>query len=146
MDTFTVLERDGSAIGSNRERINSIQQGVSRLLAKPDRFPELIRRRTPRQLKCFIMRPVVLLSSHVGHRQTEIHIKTVDRPGLLALIGKTFTQLNLQVHDARVATFGEKVEDRFTITDQSGKPVSDAKTAQHIVEMLTQMLSQASRR
>ncbi len=144
IDTFTVLEADGSVIGSNRERILQIRNHMKNTLSSPDQFPDLIQRRTPRQLRHFSMEPVVLISNRITTRQTVLDIKTTDRPGLLALIGKTFTRLNLQVHGAKVATFGEKVEDSFTITDDLGNPVNDITTGENICKELSDVLREAS--
>jgi len=40
-----------------------------------------------------------------------------DRPGLLAHIASALRECGLRVHDARIATFGERVEDFFELTD-----------------------------
>ncbi|OED41840.1 [protein-PII] uridylyltransferase [Endozoicomonas sp. (ex Bugula neritina AB1)] len=144
VDTFTVLEADSSSIGSNRERILQIRNHMNNTLANPDQFPELIKRRTPRQLRHFSMEPVVLISNKILTRQTVLDIITTDRPGLLALIGKTFTRLGLQVHDAKIATFGEKVEDSFIITDQQGRAITDALTSEKICNRLSTVLRKAS--
>ncbi len=126
LDTYTVLEEDGSAIGANDERIAEIKSHLLHVLSALDKFPDLIRRRTPRRLRYFNHQPQVVLSSQIEPRQTVLDINATDRSGLLALIGKTFTKLGLQVHGAKIATFGEKVEDRFIIADSDGKPISDA--------------------
>ena len=143
-NTFTVLEADGSVIGHNRERILQINNRMSHTLTKPARFPDLIKRRTPRQLRHFSMDPVILISHKISSRQAIVDITATDRPGLLALIGKTFTRLELQVHSAKIATFGEKVEDSFTITDKQGQPITDAKHSEKICRMLRTVLKEAS--
>lgn len=144
LDTYTVLEEDGSAIGNNQERIQQIKQHLQKTLMAPDKFPDLIRRRTPRKLRYFSREPVVLISNQIAPRQTVVDIIATDRPGLLALIGKTFSQLKLQVHGAKIATFGEKVEDRFVITDQRGEAVLDASLCQKICQQLREVLRKAS--
>ncbi len=144
LDTFTVLERDGSAIGNNIPRINQIQRHLEKILTSPDRFPELIRRRTPRQLRHFSREPEIILSNHIKTRKTELSLTATDRPGLLALIGKTFMELGIQVHRAKVATFGEKVEDRFTITAKNGKLLNDEHYCEKICNKLTQVLKVAT--
>ena len=42
-----------------------------------------------------------------------------DRPGLLADVAQVLRAQRLRVHDARIATFGERVEDFFVISDAS---------------------------
>ncbi len=144
LDTYTVLEEDGSAIGPNPERILDIQVHLQNTLAAPDKFPELIRRRTPRQLRYFNREPVVLISNQVEPRQTILDITATDRPGLLALIGKSFAKLQLQVHGAKIATFGEKVEDSFIIADSNGDTIRDAQSCKKICDTLSGVLREAS--
>lgn len=144
LDTYTVLEKDGSAIGPNAERILDIQTHLQNTLSEPDKFPALIRRRTPRQLRHFNREPVVLISNQVEPRQTVLEITATDRPGLLALIGKTFARLQLQVHGAKIATFGEKVEDSFVIANSKGEPIHDAESCRQICDALSRVLREAS--
>lgn len=144
LDTFTVLEDDGRAIGHNPKRITHIQRHLQQALEKTDKFPDLISRRTPRQLRHFASPPEVFISSVPGIRRTLLEIKATDRPGLLAKIGRTFTALHLQVHNAKIATFGEKVEDRFYLTDHNQEPINDPEIAETICETLKETLQRAT--
>ena len=144
LDTYTVLEEDGSAIGANDERISEIKRHLLNVLGAPDKFPELIQRRTPRRLRYFNHKPQVVLSSQIEPRQTVLDINATDRPGLLALIGKTFTKFDLQVHGAKIATFGEKVEDRFILADNEGRSISDPIFCRLIRSELLRVLKKVS--
>ncbi|WBA83783.1 hypothetical protein [Endozoicomonas sp. GU-1] len=144
LDTYTVLEEDGSAIGPNAERILDIKTHLQNTLSAPDTFPDLIRRRTPRQLRYFNREPAVLISNQIEPRQTVLDITATDRPGLLALIGKTFARLDLQVHGAKIATFGEKVEDSFIIADHNGEAIQEAASCNEICSALIHVLREAS--
>ena len=52
-----------------------------------------------------------------------------DRPGLLADVALVLREQGLRVHDARVATFGERAEDVFQITrvdaDGTDRPLDE---------------------
>ncbi len=48
-----------------------------------------------------------------------------DQPGLLASVAQVLRKFRLRVHDARIATFGEKVEDFFLLTDEANQPIGD---------------------
>jgi [protein-PII] uridylyltransferase len=48
-----------------------------------------------------------------------------DRPGLLARLAQVLRKHRLGVHDARIATFGERVEDFFLLADGQGRAVTD---------------------
>jgi [protein-PII] uridylyltransferase len=58
-----------------------------------------------------------------------VHLTCHDRPGLLSRVAAAFTRQGLQVHSARIATFGEKVEDTFLVSDQDQQPLGDAAMA-----------------
>ena len=50
-----------------------------------------------------------------------------DRPGLLADVTQVLRAQSLRVHDARIATFGERAEDVFQITDRRDQPLDETQ-------------------
>ncbi len=144
LDTYTVLEEDGSAIGDDLERIKQIKGYLQQNLENPEQLPDAVQRRTPRQLRHFARPPRITISNMPGIKRTLLEVKATDRPGILAKIVKTFVELELQVHDAKVATFGEKLEDSFFLTDKFNLPISDPDFAESICETLREVLKQAS--
>lgn len=145
LNTYTVLEHDGSAVGDNPLRTQDIQQALLHAVNHMQELPPLSKRRTPRKLKHFYREPNIVLSNQISPRQTILQIYAIDRPGLLALIGKTFVSLKLQIHSAKIATFGEKVEDSFVIADETGNPLMDAEQCRVIQSLLKKVLQQATR-
>lgn len=76
------------------------------------------RRAQPRHLRHFRIAPNVgfgTLSGEDGER-TMLSLVCTDRPGLLADVTHAIRSQGLRVHDARIATFGERAEDVFQIT------------------------------
>lgn len=53
-----------------------------------------------------------------------MELMTIDRPGLLSRIGQALMECGARLHNAKIATFGARVEDIFHITDQNNKPLS----------------------
>ncbi|HTM28754.1 MAG TPA: hypothetical protein VL097_05295, partial [Rhodanobacter sp.] len=49
-----------------------------------------------------------------------------DRPGLLAAVAQVILDAGARVHDARIATFGERVEDFFLLSDRHNAPLGPA--------------------
>jgi [protein-PII] uridylyltransferase len=47
-----------------------------------------------------------------------------DRPGILAAVAQVMLSTEVRVHDARIATFGERVEDFFQLTDRHNAPLA----------------------
>ena len=58
--------------------------------------------------------------------RTELSLICTDRPGLLAMVSAVFRNRRLRVNDARIATFGERVEDFFQLTDEADRPLDAA--------------------
>jgi [protein-PII] uridylyltransferase len=55
-----------------------------------------------------------------------LELYTSDRPGLLSAIADVFSEVQVDLRDARITTFGERVEDLFFIT-QNGGALDDAQ-------------------
>jgi [protein-PII] uridylyltransferase len=79
------------------------------------------RRSMSRHLKHFQATPKIAFST-VGGR-TRLALVCSDRPGLLAAVAQSMMDAGVRVHDARIATFGERVEDFFLITDRHDAPL-----------------------
>ncbi len=58
---------------------------------------------------------VNFIKIHAKNR-TMIEIIALDRPGLLSNIGQVFQQEKINIHSAKITTFGEKADDVFTIS------------------------------
>ncbi|MGH2635644.1 MAG: ACT domain-containing protein, partial [Actinomycetota bacterium] len=58
---------------------------------------------------------------------TVIEVGAPDRIGLLFDVTRTFAELQLDVHFAKVATFGARVVDAFYVRDELGRKVDDAE-------------------
>ncbi|SUO93120.1 [protein-PII] uridylyltransferase [Suttonella ornithocola] len=59
-----------------------------------------------------------------GGRRTVLELTCKDRHGLLSLISRIFLEQNIHLNHAKIATFGEKVEDTFYLTDAFGYPLT----------------------
>ncbi len=140
LDSFVVLEADNTPVGNNPERIQEIKTQLQSALHDPDNFPSLIQRRTPRQLKHFARPPRIVISHEAHNNRTVLEVHATDRPGLLALIGRTFMELELVLQNAKIITLGEKVEDVFFITDMTNQSISDPERCEEIRKTLSDRL------
>ena len=48
---------------------------------------------------------------------TMLEIVALDHPGLLAKFAQVFQQCEINIHTAKITTFGEKAEDVFTVSN-----------------------------
>ncbi|UNK59114.1 [protein-PII] uridylyltransferase [Pseudoxanthomonas daejeonensis] len=121
-DTFEVLPADSFASGDPLQLEQALQQALSGALENV-RAP---RRAAPRQLRHFRFPPQVEFSAAADGRRSLLRLVCPDRPGLLADLAQALRACRLRVHDARIATFGERAEDIFQITDEHDQPLDAA--------------------
>ncbi len=141
LDTYIVLEQSGERI-TDPQRLTHIVKELRHSLANPDNFPEIVQRRLPRQLKHFDIRTEVSLSNDLTNQRTAVEVITLDRPGLLARIGRIFMDEGVSLQAARIATLGERAEDVFFITDTALRPLSDPAQCEHLIQTLRDQLDQ----
>lgn len=138
LNNLVVLEENGQAPRCE-VRLEQIVSSLTQALLKPEVFPKLIQRHTPRRLKFFNQPTQVLISTSPHNKLTLVEVISPDRPGLLAKIGKVFKEFNLWLHTAKINTLGERVEDVFFVTSAQGEPL----TQQGICEKLKASLIKA---
>lgn len=124
LDTFQYLDSSGEPV-LDSQRNSEIRNKLYELLRKPAQEAPEITRRLPRQAKHFKFATEINFEDD-GER-TIMHVKTYDRPGLLSNIGSAFYQHDIQLHNAKIATFGERVEDIFHITNADDEPLDAAQ-------------------
>ena len=83
------------------------------------------RRSQPRHLRHFRIAPQLDFTEIAGG--TRIGLVCNDRPGLLADIARVLREQRLRVHDARIATFGERAEDLFLVSDEHDHSLQPAQ-------------------
>ncbi|HRQ65255.1 MAG TPA: [protein-PII] uridylyltransferase [Xanthomonadaceae bacterium] len=126
LDTFQVLDRDGRAVTSPR-RNAEIGSAIARALAHDPLRPELVRRALSRRQRHFQIPVQVEFNQRDG--RSEMLLVCSDRAGLLAVVAQALRQCGVRVHDARIATFGERAEDFFMLTDEADRPLDEAAQA-----------------
>jgi len=127
LSNFIITDAQNLPLSNDTERKEHVLRRLKEELDDPNDYPEIIQRRTPRQLKHFSFPTEVTFSNDMINQRTIIEVVTPDRPGLLARIGQILLDHNLSLVNARIATLGERVEDVFFISDMNGQPISEAE-------------------
>ena len=92
-----------------------MEQRLARALAGPLEGIRPARRTLPRHLRHIRIAPKIAFDEG-EHGRTTLSLVCTDRPGLLADVAQALRNQSMRVHDARIATFGERAEDVFQIT------------------------------
>lgn len=145
LDTFIVLEQDGTSIGDNPERLFEIQHKLLLEIQNPHDSP-MPKRRISRQQKHFVIPAEITISNDMVNHRSVVEVVASDRPGLLADIGRCFRRLNLQLLNARISTLGEHIEDVFFIVDDKGLPLMNSDDVERLQTELQATISEAMER
>ena len=124
VDTFQLVARDARRPVAPAEA----EARMRNVLAQPSLDGvRPARRAQPSHLRQFRIVPRIECTDVEG--RTLLSIVCNDRAGLLADIAQVLRAQQLRVHDARIATFGERAEDMFRISREDDRPLEDADVA-----------------
>jgi len=127
LDTFVLL--DVGDHGRNREMINYIEHELLARLSGPSPTDLPASGRLSRQVRHFPLQPLVTIQPLVSLEADEtgkffvLTVVAADRPGLLFIIATQLAAHGANLHTAKIATLGERVEDTFLI---SGSHLEDS--------------------
>ena len=131
LDSFFVLEQDGTPVHRSPQRSREVQRTLAANLRR-ENLVEVVQRHTPRALKHFSVPTQTRLGADPARGCSILEVMTPDRSGLLARIGRVFLANGIRVSNARITTLGERVEDVFFITDADGGPITDPDAAERL--------------
>ena len=114
IDTYSVLESDGSPISDPRRRSEIERAALQSLTA--DSPNAKVTRRAPRQVRMFSTPVHVSFSNDDANGRTVMELTAGDRPGLLSRIARVLRRLEIDVENAKITTVGERAEDVFFIS------------------------------
>ncbi len=138
LDTYIILDEQNQMVVDERQ-LRELQHSLYQHLSTPKHLPTIKQRRLSRALAHFNVKTQISFSedSLTGH--TELFLITNDRPGLLATISRVFLRFSIHLHNAKIATAGERVEDMFYITNNINLPLNNKEkeeVKEHLVKEL----------
>lgn len=125
-DTFELLDANTSA-ALDAVRATELETALARALSGERLDARVSRRSLPRRLRHFQRAPQIEFNA-IGDA-TQLALVCSDQPGLLAQVAQALRDARMRVHDARIATFGERVEDFFVLTDEDDRSLDDTAQA-----------------
>ncbi len=131
LDSFQV-----QAAKDDRHTHQDIIRAIEIALRDPTRVHPA-RRMVPRHIKHFKVPTRIDFSASPDGMRTRLSLVCTDQPGLLAKVAAILRGHHLRVHDARIATFGERVEDFFLISDEQDRAIVDEQILEQLQLALT---------
>lgn len=123
LDTYIILDEQHQAFFDEEHR-EAIREALIKQLTDTTELPRITRRRVSRTHAHFNLKPQMSFSEDTQQHHTRLFLITTDRPGLLATISRVFLNEGINLHNAKIATFGERAEDMFFITTKTGQPLN----------------------
>jgi len=137
-DLFQLMDRHGQML--NEIDSGRLQNRLRDVLGEAE-VPVPVVRRLPRRLRPFTGQARIRFSAALGGGMTLMDVECTDRPGLLSQISAVLLDQAVRIHDAKIATFGDRVEDAFIISDRYNAPLDRnlrAELRKSLVDMLQQ--------
>ena len=143
LDTFYVRHAMGGPF-DRPDELARLEDAIEKTLAgslKPSQ--ELARRKSSisSRLRVFKVTPRVLIDNKASARSTVIEVNGRDRPGLLYDVTRALSRLQLMIHGARIATYGERAVDVFYVQDALGDKIEAPARLKRIRERLLAALA-----
>jgi len=133
LNTFVVLDQRGKAI-KDIERTAEIAHSITKTLTEKTLTEKTLTQikiqPISKRLKHFKTPTRVSFIKINGKRGSLLEIVSADRPGLLAIISQIFRDKNINIHSAKITTFGEKIEDVFTISNSNNQALTADEQAE----------------
>ena len=118
-NTFAVLEKTGLSVEENTTKIEQIRSRIEDSITKKGKKSRYRTLRTA-SLEQFVSKTSININKKSEEQDIwVIEVTTADRPGILAVIGDSFNQFEIDIISARITTLGEKVEDIFYVRSNS---------------------------
>jgi [protein-PII] uridylyltransferase len=124
LDTFVVLENNGKLI-KTKERSKEIRARILKDLGSTQAFPEQGKWVEKRQLKSFNYPSTVTFETDEKNNRTIMEVNTIDSPGILSRISMAMDLCGAKLQGAKIATYGERVEDIFYLRNDENKAIDD---------------------
>ena len=135
VDLITISDKEEKInLDSDRGQIliSKLEESINQKILKP----KIVKRRLPRYLKHFKTNTEINFNHDMLNRWTDIEIRTSDSPGLLASICQVFLKHGAVIKKARIATYGEKAEDMFSISSKQDTPFIKKNDLNNLIEDL----------
>lgn len=122
LDVYTILYPNKHIDHSSN--LNKLQKVLTHHLSHA-KSARPVKSFLPRRQRHVQIHPSIIFSNDEERQRTLLMIVATDRKGLLATFAGIFNKYCIQLHNAKIITTGEHVEDSFILTSSDNKPLNE---------------------
>ncbi len=119
LDTFTILDQSGKSV-SYTGLLKFIETQLTSKLGENETLESPLKGRLSRQVKHMPIQAQITIAEEAENNNHKLDIIANDCPGLLATIAQQFLKYDIELHNAKINTLGNRAEDTFLISARSG--------------------------
>ena len=134
-----ILEESGDFV-AGRERIREVKEVLRHQLMAVEKPVRPVSRIDSRILRHFPLPTLVNFTQDKKNSRTIMEVRSTDRVGFLAKIGLAMENHGVRLQGAKIATYGERVEDTFFIIDRNNNMVTDETKLDSLRNDITELL------
>ncbi|MDI1299624.1 [protein-PII] uridylyltransferase [Methylotenera sp.] len=120
LDSFIVLDQSGKSV-SYSGLLKFIEVELAQKLDKTQPLESPLKGRISRQVKHMPILAQVTITQEADNNNHKLEIIANDRTGLLATLAHQFLVLEVELHNAKINTLGNRAEDIFLISANKGQ-------------------------
>ena len=139
LNSYIVLDQGGEPV-EDAERVEELVERIHGLIINPVHIKTDAKPHLNRQRKHFTFPTAVEFWPDPNYDRTVMKVTAFDRPGLLSLVSTALNHCEVRLHNAKVATFGERAEDLFFITSHADNALTDAEQFNCLRSTITKFL------
>ncbi|OGV76241.1 MAG: [protein-PII] uridylyltransferase [Methylotenera sp. RIFCSPLOWO2_02_FULL_45_14] len=124
LDSFIVLDQSGKSVSYSR-LLKFIEVELTQKLDKNSPLEAPLQGRISRQVKHMPIQTQVTIVEKTENNNHKLDIVANDRPGLLATLAQQFLKHDIELHNAKINTLGNRAEDTFLISAKNGQKLND---------------------
>lgn len=127
----------GESFADDARRLNDLTDHVQEALADPKALEQRIAaRRVVAPRRGMAVRDSVFIDNRVSHAASVVEVNARDRLGLLYAMLRVMEDCQLQVTNAKLATYGQLAVDVFYVKDAYGHQITHPVKQQQLQQML----------
>ncbi len=119
LDSFIILDQASKSV-SYSGLLKFIETNLSGKLDHRDSLESPLKGRISRQVKHMPIQAQISLEEEPDSSNHKLDMIANDRPGLLATVAQQFLKYDIELHNAKINTLGNRAEDTFLISARNG--------------------------